>query len=364
MGYKTIDEMKAGFRHFTDNLEEVPMRFPVHEDYLIDGMTAADFASGYRAYRALMVRFQEAMLESLDEYGLVAADKKGAMKPIVQMNYPLLWLFMVWSMAGEVRDGVLYVNRELYDAYLGGKKIGSHTAIPKNIPQVLAHLDGFGVYVRGMENGDFTVSTDDPNLIRAAKASTLSPYCPASMHSDYYAFNWRIYRYARSVKKIPLEATVTVQRMPEEQRALMFGLIGALAENGFRTYKFRHHHVECGWLHFGCMELYYGYDRPLTILIAPWNLHRHHEYVEGLPERYRNIWENTNRCHGCRKGECRSRYVGELFGKNGAWCSGQKPAYPLTSEEDIQYAIEAAVTLKDECKSNKKSTQTLLFYPV
>lgn len=346
MGYKTIDEMKAEFRHFSDNLMDVPETFPVHPDYLIDGMTEADFCAGYRAYRDLMLRFQTAMLESLDEYGLVVPDKKGAMKPLLQMNDPLLWLFMAWSMSGVVTDGVLHVDGAKYAEYLGGRKMGSHTAIPKNIPQILAHLDGFGIHVSGED--DFTVTADDPNLIRAAKASTLSPYCPASMHSDYYAFNWRIYQYPRSVKKIPLESTVTVQRMPEEQRKLMFGLIGVLAENGFRSYKFRHHHVECGWLHFGCMELYYGYDRPFCILIAPWNLHAHHDYVEALPEKYRSIWENTNRCHGCRKGECRFRYIGELFGKNGAWCSGQKPAYPLCSEEDIRYAVEAAVTLREE----------------
>ena len=346
MGYRTIDAMKAEFRHFADNLEEIPETFPVHPDYLIDGMTEADFCAGYRAYRNLMLRFQNAMLESLDEYGLVVPDKKGAMKPLLQMNDPLLWLFMAWSKAGEVQNGVLYVDCMKYTEFLGGKKMGSHTAIPKNIPQILAHLDEFGIRVRG--EGDFTVSADEPNLIRAAKASTLSPYCASSMHSDYYAFNWRIYRYPRSMKKIPLESTVTVQRMSEKQRTMMFGLIDALAEQGFKNYKFRHHHVECGWLHFGCMELYYGCDRPFVILIAPWNLHRHHDYVEGLPEPYRSIWDSTARCHGCRKGECRFRYTGELFGKNGVWCSGQKPAYPLRNAEDIRYAVEAAVILKDE----------------
>lgn len=334
MPTRTTDEMQEYYRHFIDCLAAIPEQFPVHPEYRIQNMTEADFCAGYRAYVSLLRDFQQAMCNDPVKFGLIKPDKTGAPVPVDQMDTPLMWLFTVWSFSGTVREDILYVHGETYQAYVNGKTVGSHTAIPKNIPEVLAALPEFGVHVKG--EGDFTVSCDKPGLISAAAASTLSHYCKKGMRSDYYACNYRIFAYAPKCTRIPLADTITVLRMPEDKRKLMLAFVDAMKQAGYKSYKYRHHKVECGWLHLDGAELYYHDSGLMHVLIAPWQVHEHHDFIESLEEPYRSVWYGVMKCCGCRKGPCSLRFVGEVFGTKGAWCSGHKPSFALEKEEDIE----------------------------
>ena len=345
MAYKDVGDMIADYERFTERFAEIPDAFAVHPSYLIDGMTAAQFIEGYRAYRALLMSVQLDMCDKPEEWGLVRRGKSGTAKPIHFMDYPAMWLFVAFCQAGEVRGDVLYVDAACFGELRAGKAIGSHTAVPRNIDEMVAKLPEFGISATGFgQAGAFTVASDVPRLVTAAKASTLSQYCRKSLKSDYCSFNYRLYTIGAD-DPVPIQLTRTFLSMPETSKGIMLTLLGELAKNGWRSYRARHHSVDNGWLSFGAVELYYQSNGTFTVLIAPWTAHQHHPYLESLPDRYRTIWAATTRpCRGCRKGDCRSRFVGELFGRRGSHCCGDKPRYPLEME-DIPAIIETCRVL-------------------
>lgn len=348
MGYRDAEEMLADYLKFIDCFSEIPNEFNVHPDYLIDGMVSTEFIEGYKAYRELLITIQKDMCSKPEEYGLYKYDKKGVAKPVNLMNYPALWLFVALAQSGEIKDDVLYVDGKSFSDFLNGKAIGSHTAVPRNVQEIVAKLPDVGITVQGYGDGgscDFTVSSEIPRIMTAIKASTISQYCKKSLMSDYCSFNYRLYTIAAD-EKIPIEMTRTFLSMPEKSKTIMLALLDELGRNGWKTYKFRHHSINNGWLSFGQVELYYHADGTFSLLIAPWTAHEHHDYLEALPDRYRDIWIGaTKTCRGCHKGECRSRFVGEFFGKKGVHCNGAKPHYPLTELEDIPAIIETSLVL-------------------
>jgi hypothetical protein len=351
MGYKNTADMLNDFKRFAGYFKEAKGEFPVHADYLIDGMTENEFNHGYDEYRKLMLNLQNDMCDKPGEYGLFTYDAKNNPKPAYHICYPYLWLFLALSFAGEVKNDVLHVSKEKFNEFVKGKAVGSHTGVPKNIGMLLNKLADFGITVDDYTNDEaeiFTISAKTPRLMTVIKASTLSQYARKSMMSDYVTFSEKLYGIGMK-EQIRIEETYTYRIMPAERQEFASLLVAELAKSGWKSYIERHHNPDGGRLTYPTLEYYYNantdvWDREhggTWIFIRLDNVFQHLDYVENIPGKYRTIWENAMKCRGCRKGECPRRYVGKLFGVSRAWCNSAKPTYHCRIE-DIPHIVEVA----------------------
>jgi hypothetical protein len=246
---------------------------------------------------------------------------------------------------------VLYVDKARFGEYAKGKAVGSHNGNPKNIDKLLNKLADFGVIVDGYETDgtkSFSVSAKTSRLMSVIKASTLSQYATKSMKSDYVTFNERLY--AIGVKdQIKIEDTHTYRVMSTDRQEFASALVAELAKCGWKSYVARHHNPDGGRLTYPTLEYYYNANEDAWnpeyggtwIFIRLDNVLQHLDYVENMLPKYRALWETGMKCRGCRKGDCPKRYVGEVVGKNGAWCTATKITYPCRIE-DLSHIVEVA----------------------
>ena len=175
------------------------------------------------------------------------------------------------------------------------------------------------------------------------KASTLSKYAKMSMTSDYPAFNYKMYAFGID-EKLPFESTYTYSIMTEKQKEFSSKLLGILAEKGWKSYIFFPHSCYSGRLTFPTLEYYYSVqDNGFILIRNEKKTLKLKQYMESLPEKYKNLWERDTKCRGCKKGECKGRITGEIFfGKKMALCQSSKVRYNCDIE-DIPYIIEATM---------------------
>ena len=350
MAYKTTEEMICAFQELIAYFSEEKGAFPVHQDYLIDGMAEKEFNQGYEEYRKLLLALQNDICDKPAEYGLVKTDKNGYPKPACTNNYPYLWLFLALSQAGEVKGDVLYVDGKKFAEFVKGKAVGSHTGKPENVGALLSMLAGYGVFIKGHDadtENDFTVSSDKPRMMSAIKASTLSQYAKKSMMSDYVTFNENLYSIGMK-EQIKFENTHTYKLLPVDLQKFSIELIKELAKIGWKSYVERHHEPGAGRLTYPTIEYYFNADpNAWTRHGSSWiflrvnDVVKHLDYINQLPENHHDVWRNAFKCRGCTKGECSGRYIGTVLGKKVVWCNGGKATFPCDIE-NIPYIVEIA----------------------
>ena len=352
MGYKNIEEMINSIKSYADLFRTpVPTDFPVHADYLIDGMDELSFCEAYEQYRQLMLSLQLDMAEKPHEYGLIVHDKKGTEKPAYSMNNQYVWLFLALAQSGEVKDNVLYINGGEFNKFINGKAVGKNATSPKNVDKLVERLKEHRFIINGSIDNDFTISSQIPNLMSVIKASTLTKYAKVSMTSDYPAFNYRMYGFGID-EKLPFESTYTYTVMSEKQKEFSSKLISGLIERGWKSYIFFPHGPYGGRLTFPTIEYYYRCDDGHILIRNEKKTLELRAYMESLPEKYGVLWESATKCRGCRKGECKGRIIGEIFfGKKTALCGSSKAVYPCNIE-DIPYIIEAAMITAGKAEYN------------
>jgi len=345
MGFKTIEEMINSIKEYGKNFyAAIPEKFPVHGDYLSAGLTEQFFCDGYRAYQKKMQALQSDMCERLEEYGLIAYDKKGNQKPAYSMSNPYVWLFLALGQAGKIEDGRLKVDDSEFESFCTGKKsVGKNESSPKNIDKLLERLGDHGFTMSKDSGGDFTVASDMPYLMSAIKSSTLSPYARISMTSDYPTFNWRMYKYGVD-EKLPFEETYTFNQMTPDMQEFSTLLIKSLASEGWKSYIFFPHSMHGGRLTFPTVEYYYS-TSDSTILFRLNGTQATKEFLDSLSEKFYKVWEYSARCKGCKgekSKECRGRITGEYFGRNGVFCRGSKVFYYEHDVNDMPHIIASA----------------------
>jgi hypothetical protein len=367
MAYKTSKEMIDKITAYNAEIEEIPNVFEVHKDYLIDGMTDKDFITGYKAYRDLIKRLNTDMVAAPEAFGLLSLDKKGAAKPINKFQFPFLWLFIALARSGEVKNGVLCVNGAAFIEYAKGKKLGAIATYPKNIDAMINKLPEYGFVISNYNHDkptDFTVSfTENPYLLPAIKASTLSKYQEKSIVCDYACFNARMFKTAPG-ERMAFSDTHTARKMPKEYVDRANAIINEFASIGISPAAERHHNYWDGWMKFGVyFQFYYGVKGLHGIL----NIHAvpaHETYLATLPEKYLNLIKSKLGCKGCRckndkckqrnaetrkcnacqlaVSECRGRQTCYLFGEERVLChpSGYMMLNFPTELEDIPCIVD------------------------
>jgi len=200
MVYKSAQEMIDMIIEYNSEIEEIPDVFEVHHDYLIDGMTDENFIDGYKAYHNLIKRLNKDMINTPEAFGLLSVDKKGVAKPVNKFQFPFLWLFIALARSGDVKNGILHVNGSTFIEYIKGKKLGAIATYPRNIDSMVKKLSEYGFVISNYHHGeaaDFTMSfAENPYLLPAIKASTLSRYQEKSIVCDYACFNARMFKTA------------------------------------------------------------------------------------------------------------------------------------------------------------------------
>ena len=192
MGYKTIDEMVGEIKKYAKCFENtLPASFPVHSDYLVDGMTAEEFCRSYDEFRKIMLRLQLDMEENPSEFGLVTTDKKGNEKPAYSMCNQYVWLFLALAQSGELKEDVLHIDSAELKKFEDGKAVGKNVSAPKNADKLIERLDDFSFAVKYGADRNFTLSSDIPRVVSVIYAAALSKHAKASMTSDYPTFNYR-----------------------------------------------------------------------------------------------------------------------------------------------------------------------------
>jgi hypothetical protein len=345
MGFKTIEEMVSGIKEYGKNFyADIPEKFTVHSDYLTDELTEQFFCDGYRAYQKKMQALQSDMCERPEDYGLIAFDKKGAQKPAYSMANPYVWLFLALGQAGNIVDGKLKIDKNMFEDFCAGKKsVGKNESSPKNIEKLLDRLGGHGFVISKDTGGDFTIASDLPYLMPAIKSSALSPYARTSMTSDYPTFNWRMYKYG-ILEKLPFEQTYTYNQMTPDMRGFSMLLLNSLAGEGWKSYIFFPHSMHGGRLTFPTVEYYYS-TTGSTILFRLNGTQATPEFLDSLSEKFRKVWENSARCKACKgekTKECRGRVTGEYFGRSGVFCRGSKVFYYEHDIDDMPDVIASA----------------------
>jgi len=353
MGYKTVEEMVNGIRKYTKLFQTpLPSHFPVHADYLIDGMIEQDFCVAYEQYRQRMLALQLDMAESPREYGLISCNKKGEEKPTYSMCNQYTWLFLALAQSGDVRGNVLYINGGEFQKYMKGKAVGKNSTSPKNVEVLVEQLNKHFFMVEGFTSdiGNFRISTPIPWLMAVIKASTLTKYSKVSMTSDYPTFNYRIFDFGIN-EKLPFEATYTYASMSAYNQEFSSKLIAELAVAGWKSYIFFPHNAEGGRLTFPTLEYYYHIDGGHILIRNDKQTLKLKAYMEALPEKYGALWEKSAKCRWCHKGECKGRIVGEVFfGKKIALCRSSKVRYKCNIE-DIPHIVEAAMVTAGKMKA-------------
>jgi len=323
MGYQSVQEMIAALKDYNATIEETPITFEVHHEFLIDEMTVNDFAAGYKSYRNMIIRLNTDMVASPESFGLVVCNKSGVLKPVNAIHYPYLWLFIALALSGEIKDGMLYVNGSEFLEYTKGKSLGSHNSYPKNIGSLMCKLQEYNFNVTGYkhgENADFTVENKESTyLLPVIKASTLTPYQSMSLVSDYACFNFLMFKTSPKEKMIFAD-THTAKIMPPQFVKNINTIIGEFGKIGLAPSAERHHKHTDGWMKFKYYQVYYGTDGLCAILDIH-DLYNHEKYLETLSEKYLNLIKENLKCKGCKKGDCKWRRTDELFGKKRVWCN-------------------------------------------
>ena len=346
MIYKTTQELVDAFKKYNSAIEEIPETFEVHNDYLIDGMTAENFITGYHSYHGLIKKLNIDMIASPESFGLVAPNKKGVIKPVSSVHYPYLWLFIALALSGEVKKGILYVNGATFLEYARGKALGSHDAYPRNIESLMTKLSEYDFDIVGYKHGeptDFVVKYKaNTYLLPSIKASTLSQYQAKSLVSDYACFNFLMYKIAPKEKMIFTD-THTAKLMPPNLIEFITTTISEFGKIGLNQVAERHHKHDEGWMKFKYYQIYYNTNNIFTLFDIT-NHEIHEKYFENLPEKYFNTIIDHKNCKTCRK-DCKGLRVGELFGKKRAWCNSSRLRFPCDDINDISIVIDIITTI-------------------
>ena len=362
MAYKSVQEMLDDLEYYNSIIEEIPKTFEVHDEYLIDGMRAADFIEGYRTYRDVIKKLNLEMLASPENFGLLASDRKGIVKPVNSMNYPYLWLFTALVRAGDIKKGVLYVNGTMFLEYVKGKKFSDRDTIPKNVEWLMLRLTDYGFDIAGYKHGesvDFTVEYRSiPYMIPAIKASTLSRYQEKSFISDYACFNTLMFKIAPKEKMAFADTHTAKHHLNTQQVEYLTTLISELGKLGFNQIAERHHEPSVGWMKFKPCQVYYQtvghrpFIKGMSFRTDLGGLTKNEKYLETLPEKFINAITDgaKSKCRGCKKGKCNHLYAGELFGKKSAWCNVAGLRLDGSDIDDIPYLIDIIVNIHGKNK--------------
>jgi len=359
-----FDEWVANTKGFCDNFENIPDDFPIHQDYLIDGITTNEWITAYKQYQTIFCDMQAEIAENPYEYGIIQLDKSGKYKMIDRMIHQILWLFVSLAQSGEIRDDILYVNGALYSEYINGKAIGSRDATPKRIDCLINILPKFGFYLNDFQfgkNDDFTVSAPKYHrLMTVIKASTITQYCKKSLVSDYASFNYRIYSIAAKAP-LPIEITHTYNIMNDDCKAFISGLLDYLYTNKWVKNGERHHWFNSGWLSYhkknkwatvdgkprflGCrIEIYYQPNGFHILITGGDGAIDRAEIMYALPAPYGEHWKMQMKCRGCRKGECKARRTSNTT----VLCAWHKIHLDPNPKTDLHIIIEMLNSLKWE----------------
>ena len=358
MAYTSIQKMVDDLIEYNAEIEEIPDIFEIHGDYLIDGMTVNNFIAGYKAYRDLIKQLNTDMVACPDCFGLLTADKKGVVKPVNSFQFPFLWLFIALARSGEVKQGTLYVSGATFLAYTEkGKKLGDITSRPKNIGSMINKLPEYGFIVENYIHGEpsnFTIGRkENPYLLPAIKASTLSRYQEKSIVCDYACFNYMMFKTAPK-EKMNFTDTHTAKKMKKEYVDRANAIINGFASIGLSPAAERHHNYGVGWMKFGVyFQFYYGVDGLRGILNIH-DLYNHEKHLETLPEKYLNVIKNNLKCRGCgfKGSECKWRRTDELFGEKRIWCNSSNYlglVFP-TNIDDVPYAVDIIANIHGKKK--------------
>ena len=350
MGYKNKEELVNGLIAFADYFKHiVPESFPVHSDYLIDNLSESDFCRCYEIYRQKMLALQLALSENPEDFGMLAANKKGEPKPVHSMANAYVWLFLALAQSSEVKNGVLFVDGKTFGGFCQGNKVGKNESTPKNIDKLLSKLCDFGFKIKGDISGDFQISSDIPGLCATIKASALTKYAGMSMTSDYPAFNYRMYKFGVN-ETLPFEETMSYSLMNDQKKEFSSKLISEMNKQGWGKYIFFPHSITGGRLTFPTVEYYYNINYNSFILIRITKGFDIKSYMNSLPERWYNFWKTAKTCRGCKK-ECNGRVVDEeLFGKKTVICKNNVKVVYECEIQDIEYIIDAALATSGKIK--------------
>ena len=361
-----LDDWITDVKGFCDGFESIPDEFPIHSDYLIDGIASNEWIAAYKQYQVIFRDMQAEIAANPDKYGIITLTKSGEYKLLDRMTHHILWLFVSLAQSGEIKNDILYVNGALYLEYINGKSIGSRNATPKRIDCLFHVLTKFGFDVHNFhfgENKDFTISTPKfPRLITVIKASTLTQYCKKSLVSDYASFNFRMYSIAANAP-LPMESTHTYTIMEEDCQAFISGLLDYLRINGWVKNGERHHWFNDGWLsyhkknkwatvdgkprHLGTrIEIYYHPDYFRLLISGGDGAVDRAEWMCALPQPYGEHWKIQMQCRGCRKGECKARRIARNGDTAVVLCAWHKIHLDPNPKTDLPIIIDILNRLK------------------
>lgn len=362
---KDLNAWLTDAKRFCDNFEMLPDDFPVHSDYLIDGITSYDWVAAYKQYQTIFHDMQEEIASHPAEYAIVKRDKTGEYKIVDRMIHQVLWLFVSLAQSGEIKNDILHVDAATYLEYIKGKAIGSRDATPKSIDCLFQILPKFGFSVRNFrfgENEDFTISAPNyPRLMTVIKASTMTQHCKKSLVSDYASFNYRIYSIAAKAP-LPIEITHTYALMSDDCKAFASGLLDYLRANQWVQNGERHHWFDRGWLsyhkknkwatidgkprHLGCrIEIYYQPNQFHLLVSGGDGAIDRAERMGALPAPYGEPWKEQMKCKGCRKGECKARRTVENHGEKTVLCAWHKIHLDSNPSNDLPVILDMLTQL-------------------
>ncbi|MCL1787864.1 MAG: hypothetical protein FWG38_07730 [Defluviitaleaceae bacterium] len=346
MQYESKEALSSAIAEYSRHFLQIPDTFDVQPEYLLEGISADDFAKAFKDYRNLMANIYAEMADNPDGYDFVTTDKKGNFKNTKQPIQCITWLMYALGKVGEVQNRTLVVSSQKINEIFAGK----HGCIVKGINNSLVNksnlfhrLIAFGFHFSISDfdkiEQDFTVTiAGRPDIMVAVKAFALSWYADVSFNCDYAGFNYHVFSVGFA-ENLPYKHLYIATSASEKTKQYMETVIAGLAGLGYKLKNIRHHGFRSNVWMYKCCFFYQNGDNIWMNCPAHYApKHKRDAYfkhLEAMPEKYRS----RKLCApACRK-ICATRVIEMEDGKKVAYCSPHLHLHNLNQLEDIPYLI-------------------------
>ena len=347
MQYESEEALSTAIAEYSHHFFQIPDTFDVKPEYLLDGISGSHFTKAFKDYRNLIAGIYADMSNNPDGYDFVTTDKKGNFKNTKQPIQCIMWLMYALGKAGEVKNRTLVVSSQKINEIFSGK----HDCIVKGVNNSLINknhlfqkLTAFGFQFSTSDfdkiESDFTVTvTNNPDIIVAIKAFTLSWYSDVSFNCDYAGFDYYVFSVGFN-EDLPYKYLYVATIASEQTKKYIETVITELTKLGYKHKNIRHHGFRSNVWMYRCCFFYQSDDNiwmNCPVHYAPKNKKDAYlKHLESMPEKYRS----RKLCApACRK-ECGNRSIEVEDGKKIAYCSTHLHLHNLNQLEDIPYLID------------------------
>lgn len=346
MQYENMESLSKAISSYTKYFLTIPNDFNVLEDYLLDGISKLDFNIAFKDYRDLITSIYDDMANNPVVYSFVTTDKKGNFKNTKQPIQCIVWLMYALGKSGEIRDRTLYVSSEMINNIFAGKHDCDITGINNsiinrdNLFQKLIQF-GFEFSITDFDHfeNDFNLMIpQNPNIVVALKAFTLSRFSDQSFNCDYAGFNYHVFSVGYN-DRLPYHDLYISKSASEKTKIYVETLINELSKLGYEYINIRHHgFVSNVWMYKCCFFYQRGDYIQLNLpihYVPKHNRQAYLEHIKTMPEKYQR-----KHCDGCRHDpQCKSMVFEIINNKKQVYCADANIGN-LNQIEDIPYVVE------------------------